>query len=608
MRINEVIHRYNTLLAEGLMVNKEWVKPGDKRGTFKYSTPFIEKLLGKDPIEVTAMVQGEPVEGFISPGRNAHLVAKTLEAVIKKGAAAFKTYPMPPIEFQPAEEDADGNLQPSGDITTIRIQDILKDDKITGSVRVNLGNIAEIALGCAVTAKYKLLKEDGTASEVTPEMVIEVGQELADGAGRVSGRAGKDNLEFELSVPAGDKTAFFAYVGRDPKGRSIQDLGVKDETIKGMTEHIVSAAKYVNTSKRVAIALQKPAQDPRENTIGVKSDGGNAEQQKTTKVDLKIQIDPGTDPSNPNNLEVLNLLSIKAGRVKQFGQVSGYEFEKINGFFETSLDLTLSPATQKKFAAPDPTAKKKDDAKRMREENYATGFKYAYDEMYKQLNRLKSNQVDLIERVYKGLVFHATRNEPGVEMVILSPDKKTAFKELTFGKDLRNALDDYRFTITRGNSDKMHVLQIHGFPVTEKAKNAVGSDKELLVQYRSYAQDGAVRNIVEMGGLLKTLADWEEIEKRNEAKANKEKEEQSKQHGEIKSRKHPDVGPVTPAKKQVAVDAAPAINTPGVAPQTTTYQNGEFTAPTTTQAGMPQEEEPAMMEMQVILKNAGLLG
>jgi hypothetical protein len=42
----------------------------------------------------------------------------------------------------------------------------------------------------------------------------------------------------------------------------------------------------------------------------------------------------------------------------------------------------------------------------------------------------------------------------------------------------------------------------------------MSSSKEMLVQYRSYAQANAVRNIIEMGNLLKELADWEKIEAR----------------------------------------------------------------------------------------------
>ena len=601
MLINEIL-KSSSILLEAAMSPNEWLKVDQHSKEFKYALPFIEKLDSGEDFPVTALVDKNPTLGFIVVNdQSAKFVSRLLKTALDSGDASIIKSASPALAFQPAEEDSEGNLQPSGDETTVRLVDIVKDEYITGSVRVNLGNIAEIALGCAVTAKYKLLKEDGTADEVTPEMIIQVGQDLADGDGRVEGQAGKDNLVFELTVPSGDKTAFFAYVGRDPKGRSIQDIGVKDDTIKGITGHIISAAKYVNTSKRVAIAINKPAQDPRQNTIGVKSDGGNAEQQKSTKVDLKIQIDPGTDPSNPERVEYLNLLSIKAGRVKQFGQVSGYEFERLNEFFESAVGLTLSDSVKKRFAVANLDLDKKSEAKRVRTENYATGFKYAYTEMAKSIKHLKSDQHDLIERVYNGLLFHATRNQPGVEMVILSPDAKTAFQELTFGSELRNALDDYRLEVQQGNSDKNHILLIYGFPVTQKVKNAMGSDKELLVQYRSYAQGGAVRNVIEMGGLLKSLADWEEIEKRNQAK-------QQQHHQAVKSKQHPHIGPVTPTPpvSQQSTELPP-VEPQTTAPQTTSLQGTEFTSQAPQQPGAPEEEQKAMMEFRAVLKNAGLL-
>jgi len=178
--------------------------------------------------------------------------------------------------------------------------------------------------------------------------------------------------------------------------------------------------------------------------------------------------------------------------------------------------MPISDRAKKKFLQQDTTAKGKErTANKLltRDMNFHNGFTAAYDEMEKMLKQLaKGNQLDLLERVYSGLLHHATRNEEGVEMVILTPSAKKAFSELTFGPELREALDDYNLVVNRGASEKMHLLQIFGTPKTSKAKAAMGSSKEMLVQYRSYQQKGAVRNIIEMGNLLKELADWEKIE------------------------------------------------------------------------------------------------
>lgn len=491
MLINEIIKNNSNALNEGMMKYNEWKKD-------KYANPFIDKIIDGEEEPVNYIKDGEERVGIVLSNKENIKMARYLQSTLAGNPEAKE---LAPIYFMVDMLDEDEN--PTGNVEQVYLQEIVKDELMTGQLRVNLGNIAELVLGCAVTAKYEKQK-----AEVTADDVISVGARLAQGNGTVSSSSGKDAISFSASVPSADKKAWYAYVGEDPKGKSVQDYGIAPTVIKGINQHIASAVTYVNTSPRVLLAVDKVAADPGENEVEIMSDGGNAEQQKTTKVDLKITID-GTR---------LNLLSIKAGNVGQFGQVSGYEFEKLNSFFEQSVGMSLSPKTEKKFAKFNTALKGKErisDRFAVRETNYNTGFKSAYDEIEKGLKTLaKGDQLDLLERVYSGLLYHATRNEEGVEMVILSPNAKKAFSELTFGPELRKALDDYQLVVNRGQSAKMHILQVYGIPKTAKVKKAMGSANELLVQYRSYSQAKAVRNIIEMGNLLKELADWEKIEAR----------------------------------------------------------------------------------------------
>ena len=61
------------------------------------------------------------------------------------------------------------------------------------------------------------------------------------------------------------------------------------------------------------------------------SDGGDATQQSSTKVDLKITYDG----------EATRLLSLKAGSVKQFGQGSGGGWTQVSDFFDSVLKFKL---------------------------------------------------------------------------------------------------------------------------------------------------------------------------------------------------------------------------------------------------------------------------
>lgn len=558
-----------TLLNEKLMDYGEWRKD-------KYSTPFTDAIIdGEDPV-ISINVDGEDVQGIVASSPANVEAARLLTDILSKGGNAKE---LATVKFE--VNLLDDNDEPTEETTVVGIQQIVKDDKITGTLRVNLGNIAELVLGCAVTAKYE--KEKG---DVTVDDVLSVAVRFAQSNGNFKGNAGKDSLVFQASVPRSDKKAFYAYVGEDPKGKTLQDYSVKPEVIKGINKHIESAVTYVNTSPRVLLAVEKAAGDPNENEVEVISDGGNAEQQKVTKVDLKIMINPGPD-GQPQRL---NLLSIKAGDVGQFGQVSGYEFERLNSFFEQSLGMTISPRTQKKFATFAQGLKGKErkaDRLKVRETNYYSGFTAAYDEIEKNLRALaKGDQLDLLERVYSGLLYHATRNEEGVEMVILSPNAKKAFAELTFGPELREALDDYNLVINRGSSEKMHIIQVHGVPKTQEVKKFAGTAKELLVQYRSYSQEAGVRNVIEMGNLLKDLADWEKIEQRKQSKQPAVQTKAQPIEPKVKAVQQPAPEPIEPTQ-------------PGVPSGTTTIAPAQSIQTTPT-----YDQEPD--ELGRIKRNAGI--
>ncbi len=460
--------------------NNDWFKK-------YYALPFLEGLVDNQVYSFN--IGGKNIDGVI---QDPNYVAKAFKrAYDLQDEAILKS-----IVFDVEELDDEGN--PTGQFyENVKLNQIFKDEKIKGELKPNLGNIAELILGCAVTAKF-----EAEGRPVTEKEVIDLAKRLADGKGQLASKAGKDAITFVATVPFIDKKAFYAYLGKDSRGKTVKDYNIPKDTISGIEQHLKSAVSYVNTSPRVAASINRAATDPGENEVEVLSDGGNAEQQKVTKVDLKISIDG----------QRFNLLSIKAGRVGQFGQVSGYEFETLNNFFEQSVGLTLSPKVQKSFATKETIP----DSEELRQHNFNVGFAAAFKEMLGALNKLaKADPVSFVERVYNGIVHHATRNEENVEMVILSPSAKKAFSELTFGPELRNALDDYQLSVKEGASSSMHIIEVYGTPVTPEAKSAMGSSPELLVKYRSYMPKNAVRNIVEMGSLLKELADWEKIESKS---------------------------------------------------------------------------------------------
>ena len=228
-----------------------------------------------------------------------------------------------------------------GEIVNVKLSAMIKDEVSKGALQINMGNIAEAVLGCAMTAKFA--KDGGNISAAD---ILKVGREIATNGVYQTVTPSKDTLEFRITISRTDTKAFNAYVLDGPQG--LKDLDIDDEKIKTFQEHIKDAVEFVNTSPRTKAAVEKAKADPRENKVEVLSDGGNSEKQKSTKVDLEIIYD-GTK---------LNLISLKAGSVKQFGQESGGEFATLERFFKSLVGFGLPKSMESDFKpATDPEYK-----------------------------------------------------------------------------------------------------------------------------------------------------------------------------------------------------------------------------------------------------------
>jgi hypothetical protein len=119
----------------------------------------------------------------------------------------------------------------------------------------------------------------------------------------------------------------------------------------------------------------------------------------------------------------------------------------------------------------------------------------------------------------------------------------------------------------------------------------------MLLQLRSYQQEsGNMRNPVEMGPLLKSLTEVQKIEDLPDLSTIEKPAQVAST--QIK----PTVKKPVAFKKQVItpVDVAPVEPTNSDKPITTTLQGNEFTSSASQQAGMPEKEEPAMMEQKIV--------
>lgn len=491
----------------------------------------------------------------------------------------------------------------------------------------NKGNVAEGIMACAVITKFNL-----QGAEVTAEQVLETvgsvntqlvpvldkdGNPTKDKNGtpkeRRKGVLTSDTYGKELSLTITLSNNDFAALLMSAKDQTTFEKYDKSNEVYQMYQ---DCANYVNQSDNVVSAIEKIKSAAAEDRVDVTADGATAEAQHNTKADLWIAVG-GTKE---------RLLSIKTSTVKHIGAVSGYEFEHINKFFESTVGFGLPEEFKEKFhkppsskfiadengelTVPNPEYVKMSVSERSAAVRDAMNYNYnnatreAYQWVHDQIQeRLSGNSDDqeynFVKTVADGVVHHATLGDD-IRLVIISPSAKKSYTELQIGNDLADSLAEFDLTAKLDLKTNYRIL-VYGYPVSEIGER-VENDKALFVQLRSYIQDGAARNVVEIGGLLKKLTDVTKIQDKEE----------------------PTVAPApkaAPDKKSIPQTAtqntsvAPAANaaqsTTNGKPQINTLQGLEWQEPATTKnpyddRQTDMEEEAGNKDITRLRKLAGI--
>ena len=410
---------------------------------------------------------------------------------------------------------------------------LFKTEAVKGSLVPNKGDIAEAILGSAITSKFAKGGRDITTVDVVGILKGVVAQGEVDGkTDYQTAEIEDDDYTFKLTLNNSSMKPLKLWIEEDdPMGSPtdfalVKQFDVAPKTIRDLQTQVKHSVEYANSNKRAMTAVDKAKADPKSNKVEVFSDGGDATQQSITKVDLKISYDGQTS----------RLLSLKAGTVKQFGQLSGAEWETVSDFFESIFNFRLPDTLKKEFGFKD---RKAPDYK---EYNYGEGpFQKLYAEMAKQVTAYTAGdstlkEYKLVQKVYDAINFHATRGEEGVTMVILSPSAKIAYKELAFDKRLLSALELYDLSVTNETGSANHRIHVLGNLKTEEAVQTIGKDgvqkipqKNILVTLRTAHSGGAIRNLVEMGALLKDLADIEKLDKAEQVQKKQQSDQDQQQ-------------------------------------------------------------------------------
>jgi hypothetical protein len=465
---------------------------------------------------------------------------------------------------------------------TVKLTNIFKAPEIKGQDGINvkskfwnLGNLVEGIMGAAVTAKFQ-----SASKEITSADIIKVLKNMKAGnpnATKVKRKAapitpysyttivvGIDTVTFTLSLNTNDMNGLQMSFD-NPK--ELKKYPNHEEIFKAYD----NAANYVNAAETVNSAIDRVFNDPRKNHVIIESEGGSSENQTSTKADLFITIDNVRE----------RLLSIKSKTVPQIGQVSGHAFANLEGFFKSTVGFGL-PAS---FAQSFPAGAFKEVGKGI----FDNAFPVAYEHIFNAVNKSLAGddsypEYNFIKQVYDSIIHHATLGEE-VIIVYLSPSAKKSYTELKFGPELLVALSDFDLKPIMTKSTTMKIV---GIPVTELGKKITDGKSTELMQMRSYVSaNSTIRNIVEIGPLLKLLTDVEKINAR-------------------KNEKKDDLSTTPPPAAELPVVQTPKqTRLPRLVRRSPT-PSGMTAAPTSTLA-QPQDQDYSQDdELARVRKNAGI--
>lgn len=466
--------RFLEILNEANLQNNELRKHAGK-----YLSVLIRKIREGEPLEIVPNRQEKYGEKVIVQPDAADEI---LKAYFGTGGDIPSTDKM--------DLSANGDIVPVGDPNKVVLRTADGDELTIASLQktpdfksgkdFNAGDVGEAALGAAVYAVFQSRKQDINEADI-----FSVFKQLAGGEligknnlkGTVSGTSANDKIHFHLAL---NTTSYKAVV----------DAGTSGSPHPQILGAVRSAVQFGNQNPAVAVALEKIDADKGTNNVIVNADGVT---DQSVKADLFLDIDGTT----------INLLSLKAGDVKQFGQSSGYNFDAIDRFFSETFGVNVDNRLKNEFEDGDPVK--------------------SFEAIHKVYNQVaRSIQADIagdnanqeatfIERLYKGIKHHATGGEDGTSMVILKTTPNApGYTELEFGEKLRQAMEsiDLYMKYDAPGERKPAKIEIWG-------KGEGGGDAMLLRLRSNFKSEGKgyVRNIVEMGKLLKVIAQLEQKEK-----------------------------------------------------------------------------------------------
>ncbi len=358
-------------------------------------------------------------------------------------------------------------------------------------IEANRGDLAEVLLGAAVTAKFWKHPAKGMVTiddikEVLRMVLKSNPIELKRGDIGYESKI-SDIIRFKMGVPK--KAHDFIQI--ESNWNYIKDL-------------FNSVVHHVNSDRRLDLQSTVLSKNGKINDIYINSDGTG--DQKGTKADIKIEVD---------GKKTNNQISLKVSGGEQFDQVAGVTFDKqLTIWNRLGVDVSkikkeydeISDRIDQTIKFSSREIANSSEFVKMTREAASIPYKYAASELSAGL---KAQDHTLINALAEFIKTGATRNDPTIEMVKLESGKS---KKARFGPNFIKNLHDiapdlkvsYKMTSDPivviydsklGSGKEGKLLQIRGKYTAESSGK--GANKRYKIYYR---------NIVETGDLFFKLA------------------------------------------------------------------------------------------------------
>jgi len=354
------------------------------------------------------------------------------------------------------------------------------------NVRANMGDVAEGVFAAAVGARFLYKNQTITYSQVSSVLR----QLSASGRSRVPGKNGF-RVEMvrpspNLGIALQDDVRIFVSLAE-----TNMNFLLNPGNTASLRPYINAALAYANS-----ITVRQWADlvytNRRYDKIEIISDGLSG--QTTTKVDVRVKITDDEGNLRPVNINV----SLKAGDVKQFGQLGGTEFSDLVKFFNNLFGIgNILNQHSNRYEQMTKVNHQYDEA-----------LRFLYGEVQRTLTaRLASaaTSANLMNIVGNGINYYATLNEENVQLVQLNNSEAKIYQFQGVGERLQNYAYESRLSysgekrlpqIDINNSDGKLLLRIR-----VKGENKRDRNGRSYTYFRNYVEKGEF-----LGDLIATYA------------------------------------------------------------------------------------------------------